>query len=399
MTRVQVALSALIAGAVVAAASLAPGGTPVAGAVDRLSRAGPARPGRPTSRPEQCSSLVLHNGGATLFGANFDQARVDAGLVFVNQRGVGKTSMLAGTTGTYARWVSRYASITFNLVGFGFPWAGMNERGLVLSSMSLASTSDPRADPRPPLDSGEWIQYMLDTSATVEEVIATDAVVRIITVDHYLVADALGNVAAVEFLGGRMVVHTGAELPAPVLTNSTYDSSVQTWLSYRRAGNSNYSRLDSSLQRFCLAADRAEAFRPCDNATAVAYAFDTLQQIAGERFSIHSSQWSIVFDVANTRAWFRTLRHPYIRFVDLAQFDPWCTTPVQMLDIHAGPAGDVTGYFANYSHDTNLEHMRHFLEDWGIAFSELGLQWRVQRVESFPCQRYRPPRKHLTSAP
>ena len=59
--------------------------------------------------------------------------------------------------------------------------------------MSLNDTEDPVPDERPPLDSGEWMQFVLDTCATVEDLVATDARVSIITVDHYLVADSLGN--------------------------------------------------------------------------------------------------------------------------------------------------------------------------------------------------------------
>ena len=356
-------------------------------------------PGQAISPAQHCSSVALDNGGVTVFGANLDHVSVNAGLVFVNQRGKVKTGLGPSTTGARAHWVSKYASVTFNLVGFGYAWAGMNERGLVMSTMSLTATVSPCPDARPPLDSGEWMQFILDTCATIEEAIATDAVVRITTVDHYLVADAYGNAAAVEFLSGRMVVHTGAEMPARALANSTYDSSVQTWLSYRQAGSTDYRRLNGSLQRFCLAADRADAFRPRDDAAAVAYAFETLARIAGERFSIHSSQWSIVFDTANQRAWYRTLRHPDVRFVDLTRFDPWCTGPVRMLDIHAGPAGDVTDYFVDYSHDANLDHMRSFLLDWGIPVTEEALRRTVQHLEGFPCRPYRPPRRHLSGSP
>lgn len=362
--------------------------------------AGDAAPShRPTLQPGHCSSVALDNGGATVFGANLDHVSVNAGLVFVNQRGKVKTGLSPGTTGARAHWTSRYASVTFNLVGFGYAWAGMNERGLAMSTMSLQATRCPAPDARPPLDSGEWMQFILDTCATIEEVVATDVAVRVTTVDHYLVADAYGNAAAVEFLSGRMVVHTGTAMPAHVLTNSTYENSVQTWLSYRQAGSTDYRRLNGSLQRFCLAADRAEAFRPTDDAAAVAYAFETLARIAGERFSIHSSQWSIVFDTANARACWRTLRYPEIRYVDLARFDPWCTGPAQMLDIHAGPAGDVTDYFVDYSHDVNLDHMRSFLLDWGVSITEQGLRAAVQHLESFPCQRYRPPRRYLGARP
>jgi len=399
MVRLARSLSTLIVAVIVTAGTPLSFAGQVASTLGGLGHEQAAPPSQPMSPTEHCSSLALDNGGATVFGANFDQVSVNAGLVFVNQRGKAKTGLSPNTTGVRARWVSKYASVTFNLVGFGYAWAGMNERGLVLSTMSLPDTRDPAPDARPPLDTGEWVQYLLDTCATIEEVIATDTAVRIVTPDHYFVADAYGHAAAVEFLDGRMVVHTGAELPARALANSTYDNSVRTWLDHRQAGNTNYSRLNGSLQRFCLAADRADAFRPCDDAAAIAYAFETLRRIAGERFSIHWSQWSIVFDTANLRAYYRTLRHPDIRFVDLARFDPWCTGPVQMLDIHAGPAGDVADYFADYSHDVNLDHMRRFLLDWGIPFTEQALFWTVRHLESYPCQRYRPPRRILARGP
>ena len=75
---------------------------------------------------------------------------------------------------------------------------GVNEAGLVMSTMSLNQTQLPRPDARPVLDSGNWIQYLLDTCATVDEVLATDDVVRNLTVDHYLVADRSGGSAVIE---------------------------------------------------------------------------------------------------------------------------------------------------------------------------------------------------------
>ena len=80
---------------------------------------------------EHCTALVLDNSGHTVFGANFDHNLTDEGLVFINKRGVVKTSIHAGTTGRYARWTVRYASISFNLVGHQYAWGGMNERGHV----------------------------------------------------------------------------------------------------------------------------------------------------------------------------------------------------------------------------------------------------------------------------
>ncbi len=329
----------------------------------------------------ECSSLVLDNHGFPVFATNFDDHSFREGLVFINGRGVEKTGVDPSTSGEYAHWRSRYASVTFNLVGFQYAWAGMNEAGLTLSTMYLHDTEQPAADQRPPLDSGVWMQYILDSCRTVADVVASDARVRIYTVDHYLVADRLGNCAAIEFLDGEMVVHSG-DMPAPVLTNTVYNQSVNTWLGLRDGGN--YSALGASLQRFCLAADRVEGFASAAE-TAVNYAFDTLEIIAGENFSIHGSQWSIVFDTENLRAYFRTLDHPEIRYLDLADFTLGCGPPVQMLDIQELLSGDVAGEFFDFSYAIAFAHMESFMTAWGINIPPEGLHQVLQHFVSFPC--------------
>ena len=195
-------LAALVVAAAVVA-GCAPGG---GGPNSPLRTRGPAGSG--------CSALSLMAGGTTIFGANLDYRYFCRGQAFINPRGLRKTGMLAGTTGARAEWSSTYASVTFNFVGYQIAWAGMNEAGLVMSTMSLYQTELPPADPRPVLDSGNWMQYLLDTCATVDEVLAKDEVVRVLTVDHYLVADRSGASATVEFLDGKLVAHTGEDLPS-----------------------------------------------------------------------------------------------------------------------------------------------------------------------------------------
>ena len=169
-----------------------------------------------------CTSFCLNDSGHTVFGSNYDNDKPE-GMVFINKRGISKSGFMPGTTGQIAQWTSAYASVSFTVVGYQLAWSGMNEKGLVMSTMALPETQNPKADERPPLHSPHWMQYMLDNCASVKEVIAADAQVRIFeTVDHYLVADRMGDCAVVEFLDGRMVVCTGPELPAAVLTNSTY---------------------------------------------------------------------------------------------------------------------------------------------------------------------------------
>src|SRR6185436_5175860 len=95
-----------------------------------------------------------------------------------NLRGLFKTSMQT-SDGKTISWVSKYGSITFNQYGKEFPTAGMNEKGLVVELMWLDGTHYPQKDQRPSVDVLQWIQYELDNSATVEQVIKTDATLRI----------------------------------------------------------------------------------------------------------------------------------------------------------------------------------------------------------------------------
>jgi choloylglycine hydrolase len=332
---------------------------------------------------EHCSAIVLDNSGHAVFAANFDHTRTDEGLVFINKRGVAKTSLLTGTTGRRARWTTRYASISFNLVGYQYAWGGMNERGLSLTTMSLNETRQPTADARPPLDSGEWMQYILDTCATVEEVIATDSRVRIITVDHYLIGDRFGNAAVIEFLNGRMVAHAAPNLPVAALTNNVYEESCATWERLRQHGN--YAGQNSSPHRFCLAADRVDGFRPTSDSRAVTYAFDTLDEVRGQRFSISPTNWSLVFDTRNLRAYYRTNRNHDIRWVDLKDFDLRCGAPVKMLDIHDGGPGDVADEFFDFDFDLNRNHLEQFLRIWGVNLSHQEVTWLLNHFDSYPC--------------
>jgi choloylglycine hydrolase len=322
-------------------------------------------------------------GGTTIFGANLDYRYHCRGQVFINPRGLNKTGWLAGTTGVVADWNSAYASVTFNFVGYQLAWAGMNEAGLVMSTMSLYETELPPPDSRPVLDSGNWMQYLLDTCATVDEVLATDDLVRTLTVDHYLVADRSGATATVEFLDGEFVAHTGNDLPVSVLTNSPYSDVLRLWQIV--GGSGNYTWMDSSSQRFCIAADRVSGFTGATAADGVQYAFDTLDAIAGERFSEHTSQWSLVFDTGAGRASFRTHADRTLRWVDLDAFNPWCDKAVQMLDIHAPLAGDVTPWFHDYSHAEVRDQLMWFMDFWSVNITPDGVDALLRHFESFGC--------------
>lgn len=331
-----------------------------------------------------CSAICLQNDGHAVFGANMDWADSDAGLVFVNKRNVRKTGYLTGTSGRVAEWVSRYASVTFNLVTYELAWGGMNEKGLTFSTMSGRPwTTAPPTDERPPLDSGGWFQYALDTCETVDEVLAAQTTARILTLDHYLVSDRLGQSAVIEFIGGAMVVHRGEGLPVAASSNTPYTLALANW--YRKKQGLPWSDQDGSVVRFVTAADRVESFQSREQEGAIGYAFDTLHAIRGEQYSPHVSQWSIVFDARNLRAYFRTARYPAVRWVDLQGFDLDCGSPTEMLEVSADASGDVGALFAPLDYRECLDLFESFCRNWGIRTSPENLEAIVRHFAGYSC--------------
>src|SRR5215210_5619681 len=139
-----------------------------------------------------CSTFLLARDGKFVFGRNYDWVTGN-GMVVVNARGMQKTSFVPDGEKSVS-WISRCGSITFNQFGKEFPHGGINEKGLVVELMWLDETTYPNADDRGALSELQWIQYQLDNSATVDEVIASNKTVRISKKNsvplHYLVADA-----------------------------------------------------------------------------------------------------------------------------------------------------------------------------------------------------------------
>jgi len=296
-----------------------------------------------------CTTFCLKHNGEILFGRNYDFEIGDA-LIFANKRSVAKTASI-GDSPNSAKWVSRYGSITFNQFGRENPNGGMNEMGLVVEEMWLDETEYPKDDSRSTLGTQEWIQYLLDTSATTTEALQNAAAVRIIDFVkvHYLVSDKAGNVASVEFLKGKMVVHTGDQLAVATLTNNTYEES----LSYAKHTDPEKAKAATSLDLFTRAAHKTEEFekQALSERQAVAYAFEVLSEVARKNWT----QWSIVYDQKRGKIYFRTLQSPSIKSIDMKAFDYSCGTGVKMFDMNAKDEGDVTAKFTNYTRKANRD--------------------------------------------
>lgn len=297
---------------------------------------------------EACTTFCLLDGGRVVVGRNYD-FEIGDGLILVNKRGVERRSGIAGQPA--AQWVSRYGSLTFNQFGRDSPTGGVNEAGLVVDVLWLDGTRYPDADARPALGVLEWIQYLLDTKASVAEVLAGGEAVRVsgrVPV-HYFVADAGGAAATLEFLDGTLVAHAGPELPMPVLTNNRYDQSA----AYAAGKTSGLLPAGAaSLARFTRATAGIAA--PTAGTDPADRAFAVLADVAQGPWT----RWSIVYDLSRRQIHLHTGANPARRSIDLAGLDWSCRTPMMMLDIDAGPSGDITASFADYNAAANEDLLR-----------------------------------------
>jgi penicillin V acylase-like amidase (Ntn superfamily) len=116
-----------------------------------------------------CTGFQLKDGKQLIVCFSFDH-QIGAGHIYVNKRNVERQRYLLYAERPLA-WVSKYGSVTFNLVGRDWPHDGMNEMGLVILSMGLDDTKFQTADSRVPLDENGWIQYQLDNSASIADVL------------------------------------------------------------------------------------------------------------------------------------------------------------------------------------------------------------------------------------
>jgi penicillin V acylase-like amidase (Ntn superfamily) len=297
-----------------------------------------------------CTTFCFADKGQIVFGRNYDWD-IGNGMLMINKRGMSKTAMLQEDEKA-AKWISKYGSLTFNQYGREFPTGGMNEKGLVVELMMLNESEYPEHDRRPVVGCLEWIQYQLDNSSSIAEVIQKSQAIRISSRVklHFLVCERSGACVTVEFLNGKFTPHSGANLPVAVLTNDTYDRS----LAYLRTlvgfgGTSPISSAQGSLDRFGRAASLLKNYQSGSSEDIVSYSFDVLANVAQGDYT----KWSIVYDPTNLRVHFRTSANSQIKRVDFTKFSFSCDTPVKVLNINASQSEDVSQRFIKYSISIN----------------------------------------------
>lgn len=306
-------------------------------------------------RPMACTTFVFKDdSGNLIFGKNLDYSAGSA-HVTVNKRNVSKTSRIASPE-VATSWTSKFGSVTFDMLGKEFAQGGMNEAGLVIESLLVPQGKYAEKDDRPGLIMQQWVQYHMDNSATVADVVTSDAAVRMSflypRVVHFLVADRLGNVAVIEFIDGKMRHYTGKDLPFPVLTNSPYEASA----AFARdnpgeaKGPFDGNPFENSLPRFARANKMVRDWKGSGDPVAYAYSILTDTRLDGDKWG---SRWSIVYDIKNMMIHYKTATNQNTRTVDMKVFDYACDSKALFIDIESPVKGKAD--FFVYSTQANRD--------------------------------------------
>ncbi len=304
----------------------------------------------PITQTFSCTTFVLKNKETLLFGRNLDWVS-DNGLVVINKQNTKKTALVFPPE-IPATWTSKYGSITFNQFGKEFPFGGINEKGLVIEIMR-SKAEYPTPDDRPALNELQWIQYQLDNSASLTDVLAHDKLIRIRAVKqelHFLVCDKNGNSAILEFRNGTLKVFKGDDLPLPILANSYYPNDLEK---YNENISCRFTTVAKSLNTY-----KSSQGNPID------YSFKILNDVALD------GSWSIIYDIKNMTIHFKSASHKTVKIIDVNSFDFSCSQDVKTLPINTTYSDKVNAHFSVYSHEINTKIMKDAMSTNQIEFPE-----------------------------
>lgn len=155
--------------------------------------------------------------GEVVTGRTMDWEAEDAPTLYIDKRGLVRKSSVKTNP---IEWVSKYGSVNITSKG-NIANSGINEKGLAADVLWLEESNYGEIkDNEQGIGVSEYLQYMLDNFATVDEVVAfaksskirpssdmpqdfTKYTIKL----HYIFTDKGGNNAIIEYINGEINVH------------------------------------------------------------------------------------------------------------------------------------------------------------------------------------------------
>jgi penicillin V acylase-like amidase (Ntn superfamily) len=300
-----------------------------------------------------CTGIFLNKDHVKLIGRTMDWPTGD-GYVSVNDSGIRKKADSLQDHSSRLEWVSKYGSVTFNMevklnwfvkilalmsgIKDDHPSCGLNEKGLWGGGFWI---HPPPAVEYPPKDGSvsindyQLLEYLLDTSANVEEAVENLTTVRVsgfkegdFEADlHWFLADASGASVIIEFPNGKLQVHRNPS--PPVITNSFYEHSREYLADFDGFGGGKPIPIKSgemtTENRFLFASymlgnypeERTDSFDAIFDIMRTVTQTDTRHMETSQAVT----QWTVVYDLENRKLSWVSRGTPAVRSISLEKID------------------------------------------------------------------------------
>lgn len=301
--------------------------------------------------------------GTVIVGRSMDWVEDPGSELWVFPRGM-KRDGCAGPT-SFA-WTSQYGSVGVSFYGVATV-CGMNEKGLVANMLYLAESDYGKGVAgRPSLSIAGWTQYVLDTHATVAEVVADmekepfTVVAPVLPngepgVGHLAVSDPSGDSAIFEYVAGKLVIHHGRQYT--VMTNSPpFDEQLALDTYWKEIGGDVM--LPGTIRasdRFVRASFYVDAIpAKLTGKQAIASVFSVVRNASAPlgittpgKPNIASTVWRTVYDQKARVLYFDSATSPTVFWVPFEKFNLAAGEPVKRLPLKGGEtySGDASEAF------------------------------------------------------
>ncbi|WP_116131804.1 linear amide C-N hydrolase [Tropicimonas sp. IMCC34043] len=305
------------------------------------------------------------DGQPVIVGRNMDwTARMGTKLMAM-PRGIERDGL---TDVNPLQWTSKYGSVV-SAVWDCATADGLNDAGLNVNLLYLAESKYGERDPsRPGLSVALWVQYFLDTCATVAEAVEAAKSFQIQPIElihkgekadapvHLSFSDPSGDSAIVEVLDGETQIHHGPQYN--VMTNSPpFDEQLVLLKQYEGLGGKK--PIPGTMEaedRFARGAFYLTKLPddPGSYQAAVAGVLSVIRNMATPfgandpvRPNISATIWRSISDCTNKRYYFEFCDMPNVVWVDLANLNLDAGAPTLIFDLAADleASGEVSGKF------------------------------------------------------
>ncbi len=303
---------------------------------------------------EACTRFVYQGPNNTIITArSMDWKEDSRSNLWIFPRGMQRNGEIGKNP---LKWTSKYGSVIASAYDISST-DGMNEKGLVANLLWLAESAYPEWDGKKPgLSIAAWVQYMLDSFATVDEAVAemqkgTFEVVSDMMPDgsrmatlHLSISDATGDNAIFEYINGKLVIHHNRSYQ--VMTNSpVFDQQLALNDYWKNIGGLTFlPGTNRAADRFVRASYYVNVIPKVeDTRIAIASVFSVIRNTSvpygistPNEPNISSTRWRTVADQKNKVYYFESTLYPNVVWVDFKDIDLSEKAPVKMLNLVAG---------------------------------------------------------------